>query len=519
MNIDIELTVVLNLTAMKKHLLTLFFLTLICSQGFGQTYWNFIMDSCQATSYAMGTFWRNDRYCAAIQENEYDGINKLKIISWDDQFVRQDLNTSIELHHLTFGSYDGIIKIKNGYLLNTTYSNQHLLNFNDSLQLNWSINLYDSLASSTGIPAYWTQDSITGDLYGVGTTGYISPTNNPNAIISLVKLDSAGSPIFQRTYPQLLQNLPNYANVSGSARHIRFANDTIYLCGIARQSNTITDVQTYPIFCAKFDSEGNPISVDFVEEKTSNVRAVPVNSSYYFVNQEKLDYSIYTTETQLRIYYRETFSAAPQLVYEDPSLLTTVYEPLIAAIHTTEGILMLVDKSEDFNVKAQLIMYDTQTNSIAWQKEYYLELDTTQLYVVQDYSMGYLMQLPDSGFAFSGNIRYAKNYPWFIRTDVCGNEVAGDCIQNRVDNANTSATPTLSVFPNPFTENLTIKLNPNKTPTQLQIFNSVGQLIQCEAVNHRLLITLENLNIPSGVYIVQAAFDNDFKEQIKVIKN
>jgi hypothetical protein len=420
---------------------------------------------------------------------------------------------------MTYGSHDGIFKIKNGYLLNTTYSNQRLLYFNDSLQLNWSFHLYDSLYSSIGIPSYWTQDSITGDFYGTGSGSYNNTNSIVTAAISLVKLDSTGAFVFQKKYPNLLQNIPDYYNISGSPRFIRFVNDTIYVCGIARQSIAFGDGQVTQIFCAKFDVDGNSIGVDFIAEKTSHPRIVNIDSSYYFVNQEVLNNSSSTADTQLRIYYRETMNSQPQLIYEDVSLLTTFYKPLVSAINTTEGILILVDKSENLTVNAQLIMFDTQSNTIAWQKDYALALDTTQAYAVQDHSMGYLKQLPDSGFAFSGNIRYLKNYPWYIRTDVCGNEIAGDCIQNRVDNLNATTIATLSGFPNPCSENLTIKMNPNKIPTQLQFLNSVGQIIHSETVNRRQLINLDTSTFPSGIYFVQALFENGCKEQIKIIKN
>lgn len=504
---------------MKKIILLVLLISLNLTNGFAQTYWNFIMDTCQSHSYAMGTFWKDNKFCAAIQENEYDGINKLKIISWDDQFVRHDLNTNLELNFMTYGSNDGIFKIKNGYLLNTTYSNQRVLNFNDSLQLNWSVDIFDSLYSSIGIPAYWAQDSITGDLYGTGYGSYSNTNSIVNTAISLVKLDSSGAVIFQKKYPNLLQNSPNYFNISGAPRYIRFINDTIYVCGVARQSIAFGDGQVTQIFCAKFDLDGNSIAVDFIAEKTSHPRVVNVNSSYYFVNQEFLNTSNANADTQLRIYYRETMNSQPQLIFEDASLLTTLYDPLISAINTTEGILILVDKSENLNVVAQLIMFDTQTNTIAWQKDYALNLDTTQAYAVQDHGMGYLKQLPDSGFAFSGNIRYLKNYPWYIRTDVCGNEIAGDCIQNRVENPNATTIATLSGFPNPCSENLTIKMNPNKIPTQLQFLNSVGQIIHSEIVNRRQIINLDTSTFPNGIYFVQALFENGSKEQIKIIKN
>ena len=174
---------------------------------------------------------------------------------------------------------------------------------------------------------------------------------------------------------------------------------------------------------------------------------------------------------------------------------------------TNQGILLLSDYSNNQSLGAKLIMFDTSTNTIAWQKSYVLDIDSSTVNISSTMgNMGYLVEMPDHGFAFSGNV-LTNNIvlPWYIRTDACGDLVYSGCTFSGVEEQAGKKEVELIGYPNPFTSNLTLQFNSKELPTSIQIFNSVGQVVHTEAVNGRQQLTLNTESLATGVYVVRAA--------------
>jgi hypothetical protein len=484
--------------------LIFFFAFCIPLFGYSQTYWNFIMDSCSVNSIPSGSVVRNGKYCNVIQECGFQGTNHLRIVEWDDQLNREEFNNSIQYDEYTRPMYQGISKIHNGYFLANDNSHLPLIKFDDSLQVRWSINLKDSLTATDGWPYWWCEDSLTGDLYGTGNYGYPNSSQCFTRELSLIKMDSIGNVIFKRTYPGIFQNSTNgYLYDFGIPDYIGKVNNEIHVSGGAMQfypgPNSLSGSK---VFFAKFDLDGNLLSLNFMGDKSAYSWVLNDGLGYYIIREETLsEYSM--TLSKMQVYHKADIDAEPVLLFEDPNALPQMSWQLYKPIMTEQGILILTDRSNNQSLGAKLIMYDTSTNSIAWQKNYVLDIDSSTVNISSSMGdMGYLVELPDLGFAFCGSVMTNNTvYPWYIRTDACGDEVYNGCTISGVSELVESTS--LKLFPNPAVNEINIQL-PTTDTWIVRVFNSNGQLVSTERIKQSNFIQLNIQNLNTGLYTVQA---------------
>jgi glutaredoxin-related protein len=324
----------------------------------------------------------------------------------------------------------------------------------------------------------------------------------------LTKLDENGVVIFHRSYPGIFQNSVNgYLYDYAIPRSIEVKYDKVYVTGEAMQfypgSNSVGRCQT---FFAKFDSDGNLISLEFLGDKSAISRVVKFGSNYYVVRQELVNEGN-AILTKTKIYFKENFEAIPVLCFENNSVMDELQKSMWRVIETTEGLLILADNSDYHSLGAKLIMYDVVSNTVMWQKSYLLDIDSSTVNISS--TMGNikeLIQMPDLGYAFSGSVLTNNMvYPWYIRTDACGDVVYSGCTISGVEEQAGKKEVELIGYPNPFTSNLTLQFNCKELPVNIQIFNSVGQGVHTEAVNGRQQLTLNTESFATGVYVVRAA--------------
>jgi hypothetical protein len=507
---------------MKRTLILLGFSIWITSASQGQVYWNFIMDSCSAVTVPAGSFLKDGKYYNAIQKYGSEISNNLSIVAWDDQMVREDIITPFQYSESAFPLYQGIFKIHNGYFLASENSHLPIINFDDNLQVRWSVNLIDSLTATDGWPAWWCEDSLTGNLYGAGVYGYPNDFQCSTLELSLMKLDAAGNVIFKKTYPGIFQNSPNgYFYDWGIPSYIGVVNDEIHISGEAMQFYPGTDtIWGSKLFFAKLDLDGNLLSLNFMGDKSSDSWVLNEGLGYYIVRQEVL--SEYTfTDTKMQVYYKANIDADPVLLFEDLDAIPQATCALRKPIMTDQGILLLLNHSDSVSLGAKLIMFDTTTHSIAWQKSYVLDLDSSSISLSGFMgNMGYLVEMPDHGFAFSGSVLTNNEvFPWYIRTDACGDLVYSGCSISGVEEPANQEPEKMITFPNPCTNQFTLKLNASAQNAKLQVINSVGQVVHMEAVNGRQQLAINTESLAPGVYIIKA-FDqeNSYMENFTFVK-
>ena len=501
---------------MKKLFIFFAFSILVTSATKGQTYWNFIMDSCSVNSIPSGSLLWNGKYCNVIQECGFQGTNHLRIVAMDDQLLREEINNSIQYDEYTRPMYQGIFKTRNGYFLANDNSHLPLINFDDNLQERWSINLKDSLDDTDGWPYWWCEDSLTGNLYGTGNYGYPNSYQCFTRELSLIKMDSVGNVIFKRTYPGIFQNsLDGYLYDFGIPDYVKIVNSEIHVCGGAMQfylgSNSLSGSK---VFFAKFDLDGNLLSLNFMGDKSAYSWVINDGIGYYIVREETLsEYSM--TLSKMQVYHKSDIDAEPILLFEDPDALPQMAWQVYKPIMTEQGILILTDRSNNQSLGAKLIMFDTTTNSIAWQKNYVLDIDSSTVNISSSMGdMGYLVEMPDLGFTFSGSVMTNNTvYPWYIRTDACGDLVYNGCTISEV--ADLKATATISVYPNPTSYNLSVQL-PNTDHWTIRLYNMSGQLISTEKISGNNRHDLNLQNFTSGLYTVQA-MNEDGKVYTEVV--
>jgi hypothetical protein len=488
-------------TNMKR--LIFFFAFCIPLFGYSQTYWNFIMDTCSVWSEPEGTFIKDSKFCSVVQEIGNTGLNTLRIISLDEQLNRQDLITPIATSDAIAGNFKGLTLLENGYLLRSESASYRLIKFDQNLNVEWTQNIADSLDMNIGLPSLWSE-STSNDLFGAGVFGYPNSYQCFTYGISLTKLNENGAVIFQQNYPSIFQNSFNgYLYDFAIPRSIEVFNDHVYITGEAAQfyPGSASESRTQTFF-AKFDLDGNLISLEFLGDKTAISRVVRYGANYYVVRQELVNEGN-AVLSKTKIYFKESFEAVPELRFHNNSVMDEFQKSLWRAIETTEGLLILVDNSDNNSLGAKLIMYDVVTNSVMWQKNYQLNIDSSTVNIssimnnFQD-----LLQLPDLGFAFSGSVLINNNvYPWYIRTDACGDEVFNGCTISGVSEM--AEATSLKLFPNPAVNEINIQL-PTADTWSVRVFNSNGQLVSTENVNQSSFIQLNIQNLNTGLYTVQA---------------
>jgi outer membrane protein assembly factor BamB/uncharacterized protein Veg len=496
---------------MKKVLILLSFFALISTASVAQVYWNFIMDTCSAWSAPCGGFVKDGKYINAIQQYGSGVSNDIRIIAWDDQMVREDINTSIHFEEPARAMYQGIFKIHDGYFLANENSHYPLIKFDDNFQQRWCINIMDSLTAIDGCPEWWCEDSLTGNLFGTGNFGYPNEYMCSTLELSLMKLDSVGNVLFKRTYPGIFQNSSSgYLYDWGIPNYIGVVNNEIHISGNAMQFYAGTDtIWGNKLFFAKLDMDGNLLSLNFMGDKSAISWVLNDGIGYYIVRQEAL--SEYTlTDSKMQVYYKADIDAQPVLLFEDLNALPQLSSQFYTPIMTDQGILILSDHSDDVSVGSKLIMFDITTNSIAWQKSYVLDLDSSTISMSAFMcEMGYLVEMPDHGFAFSGSVLTNNEvFPWFIRTDACGDVVYNGCTISGVNEQTTQKQNDMIGFPNPCINSLTLKLSSALVDAKIQVINSVGQVVHMEAVNGRQQLAINTESLAPGVYIIKA-FDQE----------
>lgn len=507
---------------MKKILILLSFNFLISTASVAQVYWNFIMDTCSAVTVPAGSFLKDGKYYNAIQKYGSEISNNLSIVAWDDQMVREDIITPFQYSESAFPLYQGIFKIHNGYFLASANSHLPIINFDDNLQVRWSVNLIDSLTATDGWPAWWCEDSLTGNLYGAGVYGYPNDFQCSTLELSLMKLDAAGNVIFKKTYPGIFQNSPSgYLYDWGIPNYIGVVNNEIHISGNAMQFYPGTDtIWGNKLFFAKLDMDGNLLSLNFMGDKSAISWVLNDGIGYYIVRQEAL--SEYTlTDSKMQVYYKADIDAQPVLLFEDLNALPQLASQFYTPIMTDQGILLLSDHSDSVSLGAKLIMFDTTTHSIAWQKSYVLDLDSSSISLSGFMgNMGYLVEMPDHGFAFSGSVLTNNEvFPWYIRTDACGDVVYNGCTISGVKEQTTQKQNNMIGFPNPCINSLALKLSSALVDAKIQVINSVGQVVHMEAVNGRQQLAINTESLAPGVYIIKA-FDqeNSYMENFTFVK-
>ncbi len=507
---------------MKKILILFSFTFLISTASVAQVYWNFIMDTCSAWSAPCGSFVKDGKYYNAIQQYGSGVSNDIRIVAWDDQIVREDINTSIHFEEPALAMYQGIFKIHDGYFLANENSHYPLIKFDDNFQQRWCINVMDSLTATDGCPQWWCEDSQSGSLFGTGTYGYPNEYMCSTLELSLMKLDSVGNVLFKRTYPGIFQNSPSgYLYDWAVPTYIGVVNNEIHISGSAMQFYPGTDtIWGNKLFFAKLDLDGNLLSLNFMGDKSAISWVLNDGIGYYIVRQEAL--SEYTlTDSKMQVYYKADIDAQPVLLFEDLNALPQLASQFYTPIMTDQGILLLSDHSDSVSLGAKLIMFDITTNSIAWQKSYVLDLDSSSISLSGFMgNMGYLVEMPDHGFAFSGSVMTNNDvFPWFIRTDACGDVVYNGCTISGVKEQTTQKQNDMIGFPNPCINSLTLKLSSALVDAKIQVINSVGQVVHMEAVNGRQQLAINTESLAPGVYIIKA-FDqeNSYMENFTFVK-
>ena len=86
--------------------------------------------------------------------------------------------------------------------------------------------------------------------------------------------------------------------------------------------------------------------------------------------------------------------------------------------------------------------------------------------------------------------------------------------------SNRSTIPTIKIYPNPFDNQLNIKLNPQPEPLHLEIYNAVGQLL----TNHILPpnsseYTISTNKFPTSLYLLKILQSNRLIKHFKLIKS
>jgi hypothetical protein len=76
----------------------------------------------------------------------------------------------------------------------------------------------------------------------------------------------------------------------------------------------------------------------------------------------------------------------------------------------------------------------------------------------------------------------------------------------------------LIVYPNPFSSSLKITFESTSSPSHIQIFNLLGELVYAERINHLQNTEINTQNFPSGFFTIKATYENGDCEVVKAVR-
>ncbi len=94
-------------------------------------------------------------------------------------------------------------------------------------------------------------------------------------------------------------------------------------------------------------------------------------------------------------------------------------------------------------------------------------------------------------------IDFTENKPNYIQLPVVESLTAG------MKHSNTASRNTLSIYPNPATDNIHVRVEETYTYGSIEIYNSTGKLIQSQSLNGKRSLVMSTEGIPPGFYIVR----------------
>ena len=77
---------------------------------------------------------------------------------------------------------------------------------------------------------------------------------------------------------------------------------------------------------------------------------------------------------------------------------------------------------------------------------------------------------------------------------------------------------TLTIFPNPVTDKLTIKTSDSNLPDSYKIYNTLGQVVKQQFITNNSDLTINTSNFSDGIYFIKI-FKESYSTTLQFIKN
>ncbi|MFN7910415.1 MAG: T9SS type A sorting domain-containing protein [Bacteroidota bacterium] len=304
----------------------------------------------------------------------------------------------------------------------------------------------------------------------------ISKTNDNNFFIIgtdnnfpwLIKINNIGDTLFTKKYLGLKYvDFTNIYNFNGSIRLI------------AKTANTTS--------LYELDNNFNLTLIKQFNFSAVAIAKSPIQNNLIFTYQYKPD--------------TRNFTIINEIDFNGNSIIKDTFQLLAENAVCKSNNNSFIIANKDF---AKV----SSKNNIVWNKRFFGVNNLTPWYYFLN-----IIQTSDNGFIGVG---FYNKYTFVVKTD---------CNSNLEWDYNSCLLPTNQndiIFPNPFTDNLTIQLpniNPETDNVTININNLLGQIIYSRDFSSQNIISLNTSTFSKSIYICSIFINKKFYSVKKIIKN
>jgi hypothetical protein len=390
----------------------------------------------------------------------------------------------------------------------------YLMRLNDNFDTLWTKIIYNDTIFSTITQCIESSDK------GFVLCGQ-KQVNTTMCNVMIIKTDSVGSKLFEKNY--------NITGFNGSdidkAWNVTETPDKGFLLGCYTYS--LPSMGTYqgsgdPVVI-KTDSMGNMLWIKNVGglETDQGVGISVCKDNNYLIASV---YSYYTEQ------YNDFWKGKLKVMKVSPTgsvIWDRQFEPLIEnlsvikIISLENGNIIIggnkIHRISEFKSYIDNYLFKLSANGDSiWYKEYAKSMDTLNFTWT---TLSNFEPTQDGGFVGCGEFLESNIVPqsiWVIKTDSMGCLQPG-CQYVGIEELNKTIT-TLTVFPNPATTQTTITYPSLKMQGQLQVYNSLGQLIYTSILNKNSNQTILNTQAyKNGLYKIVLREKGEIKGQASLL--
>jgi hypothetical protein len=185
--------------------------------------------------------------------------------------------------------------------------------------------------------------------------------------------------------------------------------------------------------------------------------------------------------------------------------------------------LKIIPTNPTTNENIKLICYTTFSSGACELNDYSVNIQNAEITVMTNYTVGDNTAICHSvdtltiGTLDSGNYKLTTSLTVNLLNAIFDTDTINFTVDNVLSVSETELDNDINIYPNPFANELQIKVNTTKNLTSLEIYSATGTKIKQVKFNHSERINVSDLT--NGIYLIVLTDKNGNRYTRKMIKN